>query len=33
VHVSALRRKIEPNPGKPQRLVTLRGVGYSLNPV
>jgi two-component system response regulator RegX3 len=33
VHISALRRKIEPGPGKPQRLVTLRGIGYSLNAI
>ena len=33
VHISALRRKIEPREGRPQRLVTLRGIGYSLNAV
>jgi two-component system response regulator RegX3 len=33
VHISALRRKIEPTEGRPQRLVTLRGIGYSLNAV
>jgi DNA-binding response OmpR family regulator len=30
VHVSALRRKIERNPSTPERLVTVRGVGYTL---
>jgi two-component system, OmpR family, response regulator RegX3 len=30
VHVSALRRKIERDPGAPTRLVTLRGEGYML---
>jgi two-component system response regulator RegX3 len=30
MHVSNLRRKIEPDPAKPQRLVTVRGVGYKL---
>jgi two-component system response regulator RegX3 len=30
IHVSNLRRKIEPTPGKPSRLVTVRGVGYKL---
>lgn len=30
VHISALRRKIEPQPGRPRRLVTFRGAGYSL---
>lgn len=28
VHVSWLRRKIEENPSRPRRLVTVRGVGY-----
>jgi two-component system, OmpR family, response regulator RegX3 len=31
VHVSNLRRKIERGPGRPQRLVTVRGAGYKLN--
>jgi len=31
VHISNLRRKIEQDPSKPERLVTLRGVGYALN--
>jgi two-component system, OmpR family, response regulator RegX3 len=30
IHVSNLRRKIEDTPGRPQRLVTVRGVGYKL---
>jgi len=30
VHVSALRRKIERDPTAPERLVTVRGVGYAL---
>jgi two-component system, OmpR family, response regulator RegX3 len=30
VHVANLRRKIEPDPSKPARLVTVRGAGYML---
>ncbi len=30
VHVSALRRKIERDPTAPERLITIRGEGYSL---
>jgi len=30
IHVSNLRRKIEETPGRPHRLVTVRGVGYKL---
>ena len=30
VHVSNLRRKIEPDPRRPRHLLTLRGVGYML---
>jgi two-component system response regulator RegX3 len=30
IHLSNLRRKIEETPGRPQRLVTVRGVGYKL---
>ncbi|MFI6758469.1 response regulator transcription factor [Micromonospora sp. NPDC050417] len=30
VHVMNLRKKIEPNPRKPRRLVTVYGVGYKL---
>ena len=33
IHVSNLRRKIEDDPGRPQRIVTVRGVGYKLLPV
>ncbi len=33
VHVSNLRRKIEADPARPQRLVTVRGLGYKLVPV
>jgi DNA-binding response OmpR family regulator len=33
VHVSKLRRKIESEPGKPQRVITVRGVGYRLDAV
>ena len=32
VHVRWLRSKIEPDPSSPIRLVTLRGVGYRLDP-
>jgi two-component system response regulator RegX3 len=32
VHVRNLRRKIEREPAHPQRLVTVRGVGYQLRP-
>ncbi len=28
VHINWLRRKLEDNPARPQRLVTVRGVGY-----
>jgi DNA-binding response OmpR family regulator len=30
VHISNLRRKLEPEPRHPRRLVTVRGVGYKL---
>ena len=30
VHVSNLRRKIEEDPSRPRRLVTVRGLGYAL---
>jgi len=30
VHVSNLRRKLESDPRRPQRLLTVRGVGYKL---
>jgi len=32
VHVSNLRRKIERDPTRPERLVTVRGMGYKLVP-
>ena len=32
VHISNLRRKIEQDPSRPQRLVTVRGMGYKLVP-
>ena len=28
VHVKRLRAKVEDDPGKPERIVTVRGVGY-----
>jgi len=33
VHISNLRRKIERDPTRPQRLLTVRGMGYKLLPV
>jgi two-component system response regulator RegX3 len=30
VHISTLRRKIERDPASPERLVTIRGIGYAL---
>ena len=30
VHVHRLREKIEPDPGRPRFLVTMRGLGYKL---
>jgi two-component system, OmpR family, response regulator RegX3 len=32
VHISNLRRKLERDPGRPQRIVTARGFGYKLQP-
>ena len=32
VHIRWLREKLEKNPGRPQRIVTVRGVGYKLVP-
>ena len=32
VHISNLRRKIERDPSRPERLVTVRGLGYKLVP-
>jgi len=31
VHISKVRRKIERDPARPERLVTVRGVGYKLS--
>ena len=33
IHVSNLRRKVEPDPVNPTRVLTVRGVGYKLVPV
>jgi two-component system, OmpR family, response regulator RegX3 len=33
VHISNIRRKIEADPSQPQRLLTVRGLGYKLVPV
>jgi two-component system response regulator RegX3 len=33
LHVSNIRRKLERDPARPERLVTVRGVGYKLRPV
>lgn len=30
IHIAKLRRKIEPNPGEPANLITVRGAGYRL---
>jgi DNA-binding response OmpR family regulator len=30
VHISNLRRKIERDPSRPERLITLRGYGFAL---
>ena len=32
VHVKRLRAKIEPDPGSPRHLVTVRGLGYKFEP-
>ncbi|UJF32896.1 response regulator transcription factor [Paenibacillus hexagrammi] len=31
VHISNLRKKIEPNPAEPKYIITVRGVGYKFN--
>ena len=33
IHISNLRRKLEREPEEPQRILTVRGVGYRLVPV
>jgi DNA-binding response OmpR family regulator len=33
IHISNLRRKVERDPKLPQRVVTVRGVGYKLTAV
>jgi two-component system, OmpR family, response regulator RegX3 len=33
IHISNLRRKLERDPRNPERLVTVRGVGYTLAPI
>lgn len=32
VHIKRLRSKLEPNPSKPQYIITVRGLGYKFNP-
>ena len=32
VHLRRLRKKLEENPGQPPRIITIRGVGYKLEP-
>ena len=32
VHVKRLRSKIEPDPGAPRHIVTVRGLGYTFEP-
>jgi two-component system response regulator RegX3 len=31
VHIKRLRAKVEPTPDNPERIVTIRGLGYKLN--
>lgn len=33
IHISNLRRKVERDPERPERILTVRGVGYKLAPV
>jgi len=33
VHISNLRRKLERDPRRPERIVTVRGFGYKLVPI
>jgi DNA-binding response OmpR family regulator len=32
VHIRWLREKVEPEPHHPRRIITVRGVGYKLEP-
>jgi two-component system response regulator RegX3 len=32
VHIKRLRAKVEPDPGLPERIVTIRGLGYKYLP-
>jgi DNA-binding response OmpR family regulator len=32
VHLGHLRQKLEGDPGRPQHLITVRGVGYRFDP-
>jgi DNA-binding response OmpR family regulator len=32
VHIRWLREKIETNPNKPERIITVRGIGYKFVP-
>ncbi|MBV8958397.1 MAG: winged helix-turn-helix domain-containing protein, partial [Actinobacteria bacterium] len=32
VHVRRLRTKVEPDPARPRHVVTVRGLGYKLQP-
>ncbi|MBP1702146.1 MAG: afsQ, partial [Chloroflexi bacterium] len=32
VHIRWLREKVEENPNQPRRIITVRGVGYKLEP-
>jgi len=31
-HIKNLRRKIEPDPAHPRYILTVRGIGYRMNP-
>jgi len=33
VHIKRLRSRVEPNPSTPERIVTVRGVGYKFQSV
>ena len=33
IHISNLRRKLEQVPDEPERILTIRGIGYKLVPV